>query len=113
MGYAYITGYTNSADFPVTPGAYQTNSGGGSYDAFVTKLDPDGTCILSTYLGGTDSDYGYGIAMDSSGNAYVAGSTSSTNFPVTTDAYQIAMSGESDAFITKLNFTSPVAEFTR
>ncbi|AKB33736.1 cell surface protein [Methanosarcina siciliae HI350] len=112
MGYAYITGYTNSADFPVTPGAYQTNSGGGSYDAFVTKLDPDGTCILSTYLGGTDSDYGYGIAMDSSGNAYVAGSTSSTNFPVTTDAYQIAMSGESDAFITKLNFTSPVAEFT-
>ena len=53
-GNAYVTGYTDSTDFPTTAGAFQTTYGGGDYDAFVTKLNPTGTALVySTYLGGT------------------------------------------------------------
>ena len=79
-GNAYITGETNSTDFPTVNALYPTNRGG--YDAFVTKFDPQGQGpIYSTYLGGSSDDSGTGIAVDGAGNAYITGETTSTNFP--------------------------------
>jgi hypothetical protein len=101
-GAAYVTGSTNSATFPTTIGAAQTSSGG-TYDAFVTKVAADGASVLySTYLGGSGNDGGNGIAVDSSGAAYVTGSTASANFPTTSGAFQITHPGGFDAFVTKL-----------
>jgi hypothetical protein len=101
-GNAYLTGPTDSTNFPTTAGAYQTTYGG-SADAFVTKLNPAGSALVySTYLGGSGTEDGRGIAVDSSGNAYITGNTSSTNFPVT-NAYQGTSGGAQDAFVTKLN----------
>jgi len=105
-GNAYVTGYTDSVSFPTTRGAFQTTFGGGFYDSFVTKLSPTDSAplVYSTYLGGSGIDVGYGIAVDSSGNAYVGGYTNSTNFPTTTGAFQTTFGGgASDAFVTKLN----------
>ncbi|WP_420265436.1 SBBP repeat-containing protein [Candidatus Magnetominusculus dajiuhuensis] len=104
-GYAYVAGYTYSSNFPTTTGAYQTTYAGGYYDdAFVTKLNQSGTALVySTYLGGSGGGFAHSIAVDSSGYAYVAGSTSSTDFPTTTGAYQTTLVGGSDAFVTKLN----------
>src|SRR5439155_726812 len=81
-GNAYVTGITSSSDFPTTAGAFQTTFGGGLYDIFVTKLEPTGSALVySTYLGWSALDKGYGMAVDTSGNAYVAGLTYSTDFP--------------------------------
>ena len=102
-GNVYVTGRTNSADFPTTTGAYQTTYGGGDFDAFVVKIDSNGNLIYSTYLGGTGNDIGYAIAADSSGNAYIAGSTTSSNFPTTEGAYNRTLSGTQDGFVVKLN----------
>ncbi len=111
-GYAYVTGVTGSLDFPTTPGAPQTTSGGGS-DAFVTKLNPTGTSLVySTFLGGISSDFGAGIAVDAAGNAYVTGDTLSTNFPTTQGAFQTTLGGSSDAFIAKISDAPPVLEVT-
>jgi hypothetical protein len=105
-GNAYVTGYTFSTNFP-TQYAYQaTKSGGanGLSNAFVTKLNATGTALVySTYLGGNGSDGGSGISVDAAGNAYVAGSTSSTNFPTTSGAFQTTKNGSANAFVTKLN----------
>lgn len=102
-GSAYITGVTNSDNFPVKD-AYQSQISGES-DAFVIKLTPAGDSIsFSTYLGGSLSDDGTSIAVDSSGNSYITGTTVSTNFP-TANAYQSALKGVSDAYIAKLNST--------
>jgi hypothetical protein len=107
-GSVYVTGSTSSLDFPTTPGALQTTADGG-YDAFVAKLNTTGTALVySTYLGGNGDDYGYGIAVDASGNAYVTGSTSSWDFPITPGALQPSNSSEyyiTDAFVAKLNAT--------
>ncbi len=104
-GNAFLAGYTASTGFPVTSGAYRTAHQGGVYDAFVAKLNSTGTAFeYVTYLGGSGDDIAYGIALDSSGNAYVTGSTTSTNFPVTPGAYRgFYGGGLSDAFVTKLN----------
>ncbi|MGB2635949.1 MAG: SBBP repeat-containing protein [Candidatus Acidiferrum sp.] len=109
-GNAYITGFTQSTDFP-TKNAVQPQYGG-DLNAFVTKLNPTGSALVySTYLGGSGGgsgqDYGYGIAVDSSGNAYVTGSTGSSNFPTTPGAFQTACNGcpTSHAFVTKYNLT--------
>ncbi|WP_321421177.1 DUF3344 domain-containing protein [uncultured Methanobacterium sp.] len=105
IGNAYITGYTNG-NFPITSDSHQITYGGGSYDAFLAKFNSNGTLIYSTYLGGTGTDYGYGIAADNNGNCYITGSTGSTNFPTTSGAYQItkASSGTgNDAFVSKFN----------
>ena len=103
-GNAYVAGYTASTNFPTTANAYQMTHVGGTTDAFVTKLDPDGTSLIySTYLGGTKDDLAWGIAVDSSRNAYVAGYTDSTNFTTTANAYQKAYAGGVDAFVTKLD----------
>jgi hypothetical protein len=105
-GNAYITGFTQSTDFPTTAGAYQTV--GGIYingDAFITKLAPSGAALVySTYLGGDFYDLGRDIAIDALGNAYVTGETSSFNFPVTPGAaLDSAPGGTNDAFVTKMN----------
>lgn len=100
-GDAYVTGYTSSDDFP-TANALQASSHG-DFDAFVTKLNPLGSALVySTYLGGSGVDYGYGIAVDSSGNAYLTGRTYSTDFP-TANPLQPSYKGELDAFVAKLN----------
>jgi hypothetical protein len=104
-GNAYVTGVASSPDFPTTPGALQT-SYGGMQDAFVTKLNAAGSALVySTYLGGSDYDWGRGIAADASGNAYVIGSTQSSNFPTTAGAFQTILSGEGNAFVSKLSPT--------
>jgi hypothetical protein len=88
-GDAHITRWTNSTTFPSTNALQTTNAGG--YDAFVTVLNPTGSGLLfSSYFGGGGTDYGYGIALDSAGNAYVGGQTASSNFPTTPGAYQTA-----------------------
>jgi hypothetical protein len=105
-GNAYVTGYTQSSNYPTTLGAYQTTYGGGTYDGFVTELNTTGTgLVYSTYLSGSGDDIGYGIVVDSSGNAYVTGYTTSSNFPTTAGAYQTTLGGGQDAFVTKMNTT--------
>ncbi|WP_368936918.1 SBBP repeat-containing protein [Bacillus sp. SH8-8] len=101
-GYAYVTGSTTSSDFPTTPGAFQTNLKGES-DAFVTKLNRIGSALVySTFLGGSNEDEGFGIAVDSCGYAYVTGRTTSSDFPTTPGVFQKTLKGESDAFVTKI-----------
>jgi hypothetical protein len=104
-GNVYVTGYTGSADFPGATGGAHPSNGGGS-DAFVTKFNSTLTSIVqSTYLGGSLSEYASSIAVDSGGNIYVAGYTYSTNFPGTAGGAQPSNSGNTDAFVTKLNST--------
>jgi hypothetical protein len=110
-GNAYVGGYTKSKDFPIASAIQPTNHGG--FDAFVAKISGDGSALLySTYLGGTanesEFDAGYrdlGIAVDSAGSAYVAGTTKSVDFPVTPLAFQKALKGGSDAFVAKISTT--------
>ena len=100
-GHAYVTGTTNSTNFPTDNPVQATN--GGSSDAFVTKLSAAGSHLLySTYLGGSDSDNGASIAVDAAGHAYVTGTTNSTNFP-TDNPVQATNGGSSDVFVTKLS----------
>ncbi len=101
-GNAYVTGYTDGT-FPMVGGSYQTNFGG-TEDVFVVKLNPSGNTLLySTYLGGTGDEWGNGIAVDGSGNAYITGSTSG-NFPITGGAIQTVFGGgNSDVFVAELN----------
>lgn len=82
---AIVTGYTSSPNFPVSAGALQTQFGGnnGINNAFVTKLDPSGIILFSTFLGGIGPDSGSAIQTDSTGNIFVAGTTGSSNFPTT------------------------------
>ncbi len=101
-GEAEIVGYTNSTNYP-TVNAAQGAYGGGVYNAFASKLSADGSALVySTYLGGKGDDEAYGLAMDSAGDAYVAGLTSSTNFPLK-NALQGAFTGVYDAFVTELD----------
>jgi hypothetical protein len=107
-GHAYVTGATASTNFPTTPGAFQTTFGGGTFvgDGFVSKLNAAGSALLySTYLGGSNDDFGTGILVDGSTNAYVTGSTASTNFPTTPGSFQTTLKGPEDAFVSKLNAT--------
>jgi len=130
-GSAYLTGNTQSSDFPVTPGAFQTTYAGGTQgpcvpcgDAFVSKLNATGSALVySTYLGGSADDVGEGIAVystylggnsieagnaitvNASGNAYITGYARSSNFPVTSGAFQTIYGGGyfyGDAFISEL-----------
>ena len=106
-GNAYVTGYTGSTDFPTMTPLQPANSSGGDYDAFVAKLNPTGSALVySTYLGGSGWDFGQGIAVDSSGNAYVTGTTQSTDFPTKNPLQQANGAGDGqNAFVAKLNTT--------
>jgi Tol biopolymer transport system component len=105
---AYIVGRTNSANFPATGGAYQTTLHGIS-DAFIVKLNAtNNTPVFATYLGGSGTEDGHGIALDPAGNIYVAGRTDSVDFPVTAGAFQTKIGNpadatKSDVFVTKFN----------
>jgi hypothetical protein len=104
-GNAYVTGVSDSPNYDVTPGAFQTTNGGLA-DVFVTKLNAAGTALVySTYIGGSGYDEGYAIAVDGSGNAYVTGLTTSTDYDVTPGAFQTTSGGGVDVFVTKLNAT--------
>ena len=118
-GDAYITGQTDSSNFPLTSGAAQTTyaaTASTAYSAFVTKLNSTGTAVLySTYLGGSGNTQGDGIAVDSSGNAYVTGHTFSTNFPTTSGAFQTASAANASgytAFVSKLNATGTALTYS-
>ncbi len=103
VGAAYVTGSAVSTDFPATGGAYDTSSGG-LEDVFITKLAADGASLVySTYLGGSSSDVGYGIAVDSAGAATVTGSTQSTAFPTTVGAIDTSHNRNNDVIVTKIN----------
>jgi RHS repeat-associated protein len=102
-GNAYLAGAAGSSNLPTTAGAAQTTSGGGT-DAFLTKLNATGTALgYSTYIGGSGTDQAYGVAVDRSGNAYVGGSTTSSNLPTTAGAAQTTSGGGTDGFLTKVN----------
>lgn len=116
-GNAYVTGETSSVDFPTTPGAFQSPSIGG-YDAFVTKLNPQGSgLVYSVRLGGMFDDFGRGIAVDTAGNAVVTGRV--MNFAPNGPAFPTANAfqpnpggGANDAFVTKLNATGSALVFS-
>jgi hypothetical protein len=100
-GDAYVTGATNSTDFPTTRRAVQRSYGGGPFDAFVTKLDPSGTALAySSFLGDTHYDEGNAIAVDARGRAVVAGRTVSPNFPAAGGLEPHVVSG---AFVVRLD----------
>jgi hypothetical protein len=115
-GYAYVSGYTASINFPVTAGASRTNlNGSGSavtvYDAFVTKISPNGRSLAySTYFGGSQNDFGYRIAVDGAGNAYLVGTTQSADMPHS-NAFGLKLGNDGtnsinfDAFLTKFGVT--------
>jgi len=102
-GAAIVTGGTSSADFPTTAGAFQTVLRGGG-DAFVTKLNPAGSALVySTLFGGSDFDSASGLAVDSAGNTYIAGGTSSVDLPVTAGAVDATLNGGGDAMVASLD----------
>ena len=113
-GNAYVTGLTGSTDFP-TVNPFQGTVGDSEGDAFVTKLNAAGSALVySSYLGGDDRDWAFGVAVDSIGNAYVTGDTSSKCFPTTTGAFDTTLSlGQyGDAFITKVSETAEPSTLT-
>jgi len=102
-GSAYITGFTASNDFPTTSGVYNPNHNG-AMDVFVTKFNKTGTdLVYSTFIGGSSSDWSYGIAVDADGFVFIAGATASANFPTRGGAFDTSYNGGTDAFVAKLN----------
>lgn len=113
-GNVYIVGFTRTVTLPegieVSPVVTLQPEEGNGYEAFVTKLDPAGAVVYSTYFGGTGFDEAHSVALDSNGSIYVTGYTTSTNFP-TANAFQGTMAGVQDAYILKLNNTGDVIQF--
>ncbi|MFB3920470.1 MAG: beta strand repeat-containing protein [Terriglobia bacterium] len=111
---AYVTGVSESVDFPTTAGVLQISSAGG-FEAFVTKLNATATALTySTYLGGNGFDQGNSIAVDGSGRAYVAGATGSTDFPLASPVQTTCAScpASTDAFLAKLNANATAVVFS-
>jgi hypothetical protein len=110
-GQVYVTGYTSSDAFPTTPNAVHTTYQGG-IDAIVAKLSADGSQLLyGSYLGGSERDEGFDIAVDSTGNMHLTGWTNSDDFD-TANAYQAARAGDDDAFVTKIDSAGSLAYST-
>ena len=113
LGNAYVVGYTLDNNFPVTPGAFDTthnsyysdpNGTSVSPDVFMTKLNPTGTALVySTFVGGNSYEWGMSIDIDEAGNAYATGTTASTNFPTTPGVVQPGGIRSDEAFVVKLN----------
>ena len=113
-GSVYVVGTTQSPDFPTTAGAFRRTGAAGNFsDVFVSKIDSTGTALIySTFIGGSDLDFGRRIAVDAFGNAYITGQTKSTNFPTTGGAFDRSFNvlncprcgiDQYDAFVAKLN----------
>src|SRR4051812_48335417 len=114
-GNAYVAGTTQSPDFPTTVGAFKRTGAAQNFaDVFVSKLNPGGTqLVYSTFIGGSDMEFGRRIAIDAAGNAYVTGQTKSSNFPTTANAFDRSLNippncprcatDNTDGFVTKLN----------
>lgn len=110
FGTAFVTGSTTSSNFPAFSGPQKTS--GGAEDAFVSQYSFDGLLVGSTYFGGNGDDVGQGIAVDAGGQFYIAGSTTSTNFPVTNAVQSTFGGGSSDAFVAKIDLrTSQTGTF--
>ena len=105
-GNAYVVGRVGdtSTDFPTTAGALATTYRGGDFDGVLFKLNPQGNALVySTFIGGEDNDSTEGIAVDLNGNAYITGGTRSNGFPLTASGFQSFRTGDTDAYLTKLN----------
>jgi hypothetical protein len=110
LGNAYVTGSTNATRLPVTSSAFQPANAGGK-DAFVAEINPSvagpASLVSCSYLGGADGDSGNGIAVDGQGNAYVAGTTTSSSFPAAASLHRLydypGDSGRTDAFVAKVH----------
>jgi hypothetical protein len=103
-GNMLIAGFTYSNDFPTTSGAIKPTKGGSNKDGFFTKLNADGTSLLySTFVGGDDDDHLQSVCIDGSGNIFLAGLSSSNDFPTTPDAYDRELDGGSDIIAMKLD----------
>jgi hypothetical protein len=114
QGVAYVTGMTEDGSYPATDGAYDTTYHGGN-DAFVAAVNASGSDVVySTFLGGSSDESGDGIALDSAGNAYILGYTSSNDFPTTDGAFDTSCGSDGtcdfdgtylywDIFVSKLN----------
>jgi Calx-beta domain/Beta-propeller repeat len=107
VGNVFVTGYTfdTTTDYPTTLGAFDTTHNG-NYDVFVSRLNAAGSSLVySTFLGGDSTDVGYGIAVDSAGNAFVTGSTfdTTTDYPTTVGAFDTTHNGNYDVFVSRLN----------
>ena len=108
---ATVTGWTSSGDFPTTPGAFDTSYNGGYYDAFVVRLNAAGSALdYATFLGGSDLDGGYALALDAANSATVTGETWSSDFPTTPGAFDSSYNGE-DAFVVRLNAVGSVLDY--
>ncbi len=115
----YLTGQTDSSGtapsgFPTTTGAFSTTNAGGTWDAFVTKLNGTFSALVySTYLGGSGADIGYGIRLDGSDDAYVTGSTTSANFPTKLPLQSaLGSSTATNVFLTELNTTGTALTYS-
>ncbi|MDH7453927.1 SBBP repeat-containing protein [Luteimonas composti] len=109
-GGIWVSGMTDSADFP-TRGAIQAAHAGGG-DAFLVKLDAAGKLRYGTYLGGSATEWGYGVQVDRAGNIHLAGITSSTDFPATSNALQAANKGGQDGFLARFKSNGSLAYAT-
>lgn len=112
-GAACVSGWTTSRDFPTTSGVLHPGFLGGTADAFISRIAPDGASLeFSTYLGGASADHATSIAIDSIGAIYVAGYTESADFPTTPGAIKRTISGQQDAFVSKINPAATVLMFS-
>jgi len=106
-GNIFVVGHTTSPDFPIIPDAlqtaYQRAKGAQNGDGVLAVLSPDGSqLVYSTFLGGNGDDLIRSIAIGPNGEIYLVGSTTSGDFPITSDAAQVQLAGSADAFVVKL-----------
>ena len=113
-GNLLMTGTTNSSDFPVTTGVLQGSMNGGYQDAFVLRLDgEDGSLMHSTFVGGNETDLSHDIAVSDTGRVYIVGETTSTDFPTTASAYQMAIGfAQKTAFVSVLTADLGVMQYS-
>ena len=111
-GNAYVAGETEASNFPTTANAFDRTING-AFDTFVTKLNATGSALVySSYLGGAAVEFPTDVAVDGSGNLFITGSTSSTNFPTTAGAFDRTQNGAFDVYLTKLNAAGSALVFS-